>query len=227
MLLKIINFRRKQPRRRSDLRRLLRYLFTPHQSVAGAGARLLGAPQLHKLVLSAMPWSAAGIRDAASQLTQQMDRYCRAARPGQPLPDVWYVHIIVSFPPGATGVLRVPVDPHEHITRWRSPAQNAYRITRDVLEFFGWTQNRPSLFVAHGDRRHVHVHVVAVLPVFNDEDWAVLRLSRRQLDEVAKICAEAFSIPLASRAAHKHHQKWEDLLDWRSREVDEAGLDPG
>ncbi|MFG6443565.1 hypothetical protein [Roseateles sp. LKC17W] len=86
-----------------------------------------------------------------------------------------------------------------------------------MLDFLGWTENRPSLFVAHGDKRHVHVHVVAVLPVFNDEDWAVLHLSRRQLDEVAKICACAFGIPLASRAAHEHHRKWEQLQDWIPR----------
>lgn len=216
MLLKIVNFSRKQPRRRCDLRRLLRYLFSPHQSMAGAGVRLLGPPELHKLVLTAMPWGTE-ICDAASQLTQQMDRYCRAARSGQALPAVWYTHIIISFPPAATKALREPVDPHDHIPRWKSPAQNAYRLARDVLDFLGWTENRPTLFVAHGDKRHLHVHVVAVLPVFNDEDWAVLRLSRRQLDEVAKICASAFGIPLASRAAHQHHRKWEQLQDWNPR----------
>lgn len=216
MLLKIINHSRKQARRPSDLRRLLRYLLTPQASLEGPTSRLLGPPFLSKLALSHMPWGAE-VNAAAEQLTRQMIRYCRAARVGQPMPDVWYVHAIVSFSPAASPVLKTPVDPHQHVPRWASTAQNSYRIARDVLDFTGWTLNRPTVMVAHADRRHIHVHVVAVIPVWNDEDWGILRMSRRQLNEVAKLCAGAYGIPVASQNTDPHHIRWQHLLEVRPR----------
>lgn len=103
------------------------------------------------------------------------------------------------------------MDTHDYIPRWESAAQNAYRIARDVLAFTGWTPNRPTLMVAHADRRHVHVHVVAVIPVLNDEDWDILRMSRRQLNEVAKLCAGAFGVPVGAA----QHLKWKHLPDFQ------------
>ncbi|MDT7837482.1 relaxase/mobilization nuclease domain-containing protein [Aquabacterium sp. OR-4] len=214
MLLKIINHRRKQPRRRADLRRLFRYLFSPQHSMSGKDVRLLGPPQLYKLALTAMPWGDE-VADAAAQLTLQMDRYCRAAKAGAQIPPVWYVHIVISFAPAAARMLREPQDPHRHVPQWASSAQNAYRLARDALDFFGWTPNRPTVMVAHGDKRHIHVHVVAVIPVLNDDDWNVLKNSRKQLHEVAMLCAGAYGIPLAGRAAHAHHRKWGHLVDVR------------
>ncbi|RZI54541.1 MAG: hypothetical protein EOP12_02340 [Pseudomonas sp.] len=208
MLLKIINHRREQRRRRSDLKRLFQYLFSPQRSKQGKGSRLLGPPQLHKLALSAMPWGSE-ISEAASQLASQMDRYCRAARAKQPMPDVWYVHIIVSFAPRATKVLKSPVDLHNGANpKWALTAQNAYRIVRDVLNFFGWTPNRPSVMVAHGDRQHIHVHTVAMIPVLNDCDWDILRMSRRRLNEIAKLCADEYGIPYALRTVRRQHVGW-------------------
>ncbi|RZI60505.1 MAG: hypothetical protein EOP14_00960 [Pseudomonas sp.] len=198
MLLKIINHRRKQPRTPNDLRRLIRYLFSPQRSRHKKNSRLLGPPQLYKLALSNMPWGSE-IDEAASQLTRQMDRYCREVCAKRVIPDVWYVHIIVSFSPTATKVLKVPVDSHHNSNQhWASTAQNAYRIVRDALNFFGWTPNRPSVMVAHGDRQHIHVHTVALIPVLNDSDWSILKNSRRQLNEIAKLCADAYGIPYAS-----------------------------
>ena len=214
MLLKIINHRRAQPRRRADLRRLFRYLFSPQDSLSGSNVRLLGPPQLYKLALTAMPWGTE-VADAATQLTLQMDRYCRAAKAGAKIPPVWYVHIVVSFAPAASRVLKNPPEQPRHVPRWASSAQNAYRVSRDALDFFGWTPNRPTVMVAHGDKRHIHVHVVAVIPTIHDDDWNILKNSRRQMNEIAMLCAGAYGIPRTSRAGRKQHEKWAHLLDFR------------
>jgi len=210
MLIKIMNRRRAKSRKVGDLRRLMRYLFTPKLSAEPMGARLLGPPELHQLLLNDRPWGDE-VDDAAFDLADQLWRYCREARIGQSMPIVWYVHVICSFAPAATESLRSPPDPYPTPARWASTAKNAIRVTSDAMDFLGWTLNRPSVFVVHGDREHIHVHVVAAIPTAGDDDWAILRLSRREINKVAKICAEAFNIPVAPRIATSYYGAWEAI----------------
>lgn len=207
MNLLIKHRKRDQPRGSAALRRQIRYLLSPKASKVPA--RLLGPPYLCKLALSHTPWGDE-INAAADQLTEQMLRYCRAARAGQSFPKDWFVHALVTFRPGATRVLKKPSDPHDYNPPWESAAQNAYRIARDALDYFGWTPNRPTLMVAHADRRHIHVHVIAAIPVLDDEDWDILKVSRRHLNEIAKICAGAYRVPVGAA----QHRKWRHLVDF-------------
>lgn len=211
MLLKIINHKRKQPRRRSDLRRLFRYLFTPQLGAHFEGTRLLAPPELHQLFLVASPWGEE-IAAAADELTAQMDAYCRTACSGRALPDCWFVHIVVAFAPSATDALHEPAF-QSRTGRWGTLASNACSITRDLLDVFGWSPDRPTALVVHGDRRHVHVHVVATVPLLGTgSDWNILRISRTQLNLAAKQCATAFGLPIG-RIAGGQFKFWEQLHD--------------
>jgi hypothetical protein len=212
MILKIVNRRTKRPRRRIDLRRRIQYLFRPQTSLAGPHVRLLGPPDLHRLVLTHHPWGKE-VDLAADELARQMDAYCRAACRGRSIPDVWFVHAIVAFPPAASTTLRSPTDPHGYPARGASQAHNAYRIARDLLSKVGWEPFRPSLFVAHADKKHIHVHVLALIPAIGRSDWDVMQFSRVRLNEYAKIAAVAFQVPQAGRTARERLRSWQQLLE--------------
>ncbi|MGJ7579819.1 hypothetical protein ACSFA3_06520 [Variovorax sp. RHLX14] len=82
-----------------------------------------------------------------------------------------------------------------------SHSTNAIRVAKDALDFLGWSDSQPSLFVVHGDRKHVHVHAVIAIPVYGGGTWDVLRFSRQQLHEIAKFATEAFDLPTRTRDA--------------------------
>lgn len=215
MLIKISNRRRLQPRGPADLRRLLRYLFKPKMTWDSPDehrpARHLGPPLLHRLITSDMPWGASADK-AADDLTEQMVRYCQAARAGKPEIDPWYVHIIVSFSPKTTPDLAAPPDPHKVPRKANSIARNALRLTFDALDFLGWGQTQPGVFVVHGDRQHVHVHAVIVLPVKGGDFWDVMRFSRREINQIARICSDAFELTTTrGDTARKHQKRWAAL----------------
>lgn len=212
MLIKIVHKRRKAPRRPADLRRLLRYLFTPKLSrdPLPSPPRLLGPPVLHRLVTSALPWGP-GVEQAAADLTEQMVDYCRDARAGLDMPGTWYVHMIVSFSPKAAPALRNPPDGRPVPPSNRSQSANALRVVFDVLDCLGWHPLQPGVFVCHGDRRHIHVHAVIVRPVEGGGLWDIMRMSRKRLWEIAQIGTDAFGLPGAGRTAAQHQGRWLDF----------------
>ena len=209
MLIKIINFSRKSPRLPRDLRRLIRYLLTPKFSWTShrTPPRLLGAPVLRHLLLNSDPWGV-GVDESADDITNQFLRYCRFACEGRSIPDVWYVHIILSFAPAATPTLRYPTDPHISPPKRLSIAQSAVRIAEDALDALGWSKHQPAFLCVHGDRSHIHVHAVVAIPfvvpvewdIQRDIQWDILRLSRVDINELAKACADTFRLPLAKSA---------------------------
>lgn len=208
MILKVIQKRRSEPRKRRDLRRLLRYLFNPPASDADGQSRLVAPPKLHKLVLVSRPWGP-GIRKAAEELTRQLDDRCRAACVGKPIPDHWFVHLVVAFAPAAKQALQSPPDKTSKY-RWGSLHKNACGIAGDLLNSVGWTADRPSIFVVHGDKSHIHVHVVALVPTRGGSDWTIGKMPRGQQNTAAKRCAEAFNLPVGGEIRPG------ELLWWRS-----------
>jgi hypothetical protein len=158
-----------------------------------------------------MPWGP-GIDETADDLTNQMVRYCQSARVGKHMPDPWYVHIMLSFSPKATPALMAPPDKHAVPAKARSMTGNAIRLAFDALDFLGWGGTQPGVFVVHGDRRHIHVHAVIVLPVKDGDVWDVLRFSRRQVNEIAQICSDAFELPGGrTSTAREHLRRWMSL----------------
>jgi hypothetical protein len=198
MLIKIINFSRKSPRKSRDLRRLIRYLLTPKLSQTShrTPPRLLGPPVLRHLLLNSKPWGV-GVDESADDITNQLLRYCRYACEGRSIPDVWYVHIILSFAPAATPTLRRPTDAHTSPPKKLSIAQSAIRIAEDALDALGWSKHQPAFLCVHGDRSHIHVHAVIATPFVVPIEWDILRLSRVDINELAKACADTFQLPLA------------------------------
>lgn len=198
MLIKIVNFRRVEPRKPRDLRRLIRYLLNPKHSLTSyvTPPRLLGPPVLRHLLLNSDPWGA-GVDESADDITAQFVRYCRFACQGRPLPDVWYVQIILSFAPAATPNLKHPIDPHTSPPKKLSIAQSAIRIVEDALDALGLSKHQPVFLCAHGDRSHIHVHAIVATPFVVPIDWDILSLSRVHINEIAKACADTFQLALA------------------------------
>jgi hypothetical protein len=225
LLIKIINFQRKSPRRPADLRRLFGYLFTPQMAAEPDLNRLLGPPELNHLVLTHRPWGDE-LDHAADDLANQIDYYTREAGvcqrecAGQPgckglkaclgtkRPAGWYTHIVFSFAPLAAPDLRSPPDAHKTPRRNASPAANAIRISKDALDFMGWSETQPALFVVHGDKAHIHVHVVTTTPVFGGGAWDVFRFSRQQLFEIARICTDAFGLSTGTPMLRGYYRRW-------------------
>jgi len=228
LLIKVINFKRKSPRRPADLRRLFGYLFTPQMADEPDLNRLLGPPELTHLVLAHRPWGDE-LAQAADNLANQIDWYtresgvCQRECAGQPgckgiksclgtkRPPNWYTHIIFSFAPMATPDLLQPPDTHETPLRNLSPSANAIRIAKDALDFMGWSETQPAVFVVHRDRAHIHVHVVTTVPVFGGGVWDVFRSSRQQLFEIAKLCTEAFGLSTETPRIQRYYRTWDRI----------------
>lgn len=211
LLIKIINSSRNSPRRVTDLRRLITYLFTPQLSDDPLGNRLLGPAELDHLVTHHTTCNDE-LSVMVDDLAMQFDWYTREAgicqrncsRPtecrglkhclGNVRPASWYAHLIFAFSPTSTDHLRSPPDQHRTPPRSASKSANAIRIARDALDLLGWSGTQPALFVVHGDKRHIHVHAVVATTVFDGGTWDAFRFSRRQLFEIAAICAETFQL---------------------------------
>lgn len=211
MLIKLIHRRAMEPKRPKDLRRLLNYLFTPKLSRTPLPTppRLLGPPIVENLIQQHLPWGAS-VDLAAADLTQQMVTFTRNALQGQPFPHLWYAHIVMSFAPGASDLLTQPID--DRPGKMRTQAGNAMRIGYDVLDAFGWTPTlRPGVHVVHGDRRHIHIHSVIVLPSPTGVIWDIYRVGRRQFIDYGEACRQGYGLPKTSRTAARHHVRWSKL----------------
>lgn len=222
MFLKVINFRRKEPREKVDLTRLLKYLFhikpLPRSGattdVKSEKSRLLGPPLLFHLVMTE---SARGehIDDLAFDLSTQMHSYALEACVGRPLPNTWYTHIVMSFHTRDGVKLDAPQDRLKHRNPYLSRSMNAMRICIDLLKTFGCSMTQPALLVAHSDRRHIHVHAVVLLPVKGGSDWDILKHSRSFLYEWALINTKTFELTRPSKKVLDRNSDmkrlWEDL----------------
>ena len=79
MYVKIVNHEREEsPRRRADLRRLFRYLFTPQSIMEADGGRLLGPPELLNVLVCEFP-SGPAIERVADDLAEQFHAYTQEA----------------------------------------------------------------------------------------------------------------------------------------------------
>ncbi len=213
MLIKVINEKRKSPRSRRDLRRLLLYLFEPKSDTDSPDARLLGPPELHHLLTSYRPW---GLETylAAAELTLQFEEYCKQATVGRAMPDNWFAHVVFSFAPWTSENLRSPADNFKTPFRHLSQSKNAVRIAKDALDFLGWSSERPAIFVTHGDRHHIHVHGVFPVVGHNGPDWDINDHSKENdplLFEAGKLCTEAFSLNLSTSKLRKYYKKFGTL----------------
>jgi hypothetical protein len=211
MLIKIIKFDRLAPRTRNDLRRLLRYLFEPKMLDKSGDDRLLGPPELHHLTTSWRPWGSEA-KQAATDLAIQFEVYCKEACIGKQMPFDWYAHLLFSFAPQSSDDLRSPADPHMSPMRKLSQSKNAIRIAKDVMDNMGWYDTQPTLFVCHGDKAHIHVHVVVSTLVYDDFPWEITKYAafeeQAQLFEWASIGADVFKLDVSTPRLKAYYKKW-------------------
>ena len=213
MLIKVINVARRSPRTRGDLRRLFKYLFEPKALEDSADDRLLGPPELHHLITNFRPWGAESY-EAAHELALQMEDYCKLSTVGRELPENWFAHLIFSFAPWTSDNLRSPADDFKSPKRHMSQAKNATRIAKDALDFLGWSDEFPSLFVTHGDRDHVHVHAVFPTVGHDGRSWPITNpdeYDEQVFMETAKICAETFQLSLSTAKLKAYYKRWGSL----------------
>ena len=106
MYVKIVNHEREEsPRRRADLRRLFRYLFTPQLIMKADGGRLLGPPELMNVLVCEFP-SGPAIERVADDLAEQFYAYTQEAlvcQNGWSLlhPLFQYAHQVYEWPFGS------------------------------------------------------------------------------------------------------------------------------
>lgn len=223
MFVKIINFRRIEPRKKTDLTRLLLYLFKvkddPQKATLlnnqAVASRLLGPPLLLHLVMTHQAWGD-HVEDLAHDLSSQMHRYALAACVNCDLPHTWYTHIVLSFHRLDGVKLEAPQDRLKHRNSYKSRSMNAMRICIDMLKALGCSLTQPMVLVAHADRRHIHVHAVVILPVKDGTQWDVLNFSRNFLYEIALINKKTFELTQPSKRMLARNVKikklWEDLV---------------
>jgi hypothetical protein len=213
MIIKLMIRKSTTRKRPKDLRRLLRYLFTPQLSRTPLPSppRLLGPPQVHSLIQRHLPWGLS-MELAADDLANQMAMHSRHAFRSQIFPAVWYAHIVMSFAPAASELLSNPVDDRPYPPKTRTQAGNALRICYDALDSLGWDPHiRPSVHVVHGDRRHIHVHSVIALASFRGVVWEIHRVGRRVMIDYGEACRQGFQLPKVGKTAALHLRRWADF----------------
>lgn len=228
MLIKVIRFKRKTPRRTTQLRRLLKYLLTP-KLIESTGGRLMGPPQFDHLVVTKTPWGDV-LEHFVTDIVEQFDFYAREAGVcqkscakaslgckglgsciGRDRPNDWYVHIIFSFSPEDKSALRSPPDPHNIPAKRASSTSNLIRIAKDALDFLGWDQVQPAVFVAHSDKEHPHVHAVIATALFPDGYWDVFKFQRSQMLEISNLASDAFNLTKVTLKPRVYQSKWEKI----------------
>lgn len=213
MLIKVINEKRQKPRTRRDLRRLLKYLFDPKALDDSADDRLLGPPELHHLITNFLPWGTETY-EAANEVALQFEDYYKLATMGCEPSENWFAHIVFSFAPWTSDNLRSPADDFKSPKRHMSQAKNAIRIAKDSLDFLGWSDQCPSLFVTHSDRQHIHVHGVLTTVGHGGRSWPITdpaEYDEALFFEAAKICAEAFQLSLSTAKLKAYYKRWGSL----------------
>jgi hypothetical protein len=177
-----------------NLRRLFRYLVQPKTTDPEyfAGERVLWAPVAYGLVQHVLPF-AVNAAQWAKSLAQQLIQFTKRARGGAQLPKHVALHLCLSFPAddapalGRTAKIR---------------AKRMRQIVRAALRLAA-LEGRPYVVVAHGDRPHLHAHVVVALVNYAGVLWKDSQ-SKLRFSEIAATLERRFRLrrtPHPSRSA--------------------------
>lgn len=168
-----------EPQRARDVLRTLLYLLTPQATRAAGrrstGERLLGPPVFAGLLSTVQPWGET-VKEAAEDLTLQLERFCLSARGSRGLPFSWVTQTVVSFSAADSRVL------HQRACRdgtTGSKVAFAVDVAEDMLERLGAGRSLRKMHVVHGDTAHLHVHSVICQVDEGGELWDWEGTSRR------------------------------------------------
>lgn len=224
MFVKVIHFKRKKPRGKKDLRRLIDYLLSPKidpnkgkfikvenndnsEIDYSEHQRLLGPPK-GRNILSLFPRPATEIEDYAHDICNQMFDYVKdkAVEHSVGMPEDWYTHYILSFHPNDRSRFKKHGEVAETDTL-KTPIKKLFFIADWYLTQLGLSEDHRVLYVAHGDRKHWHVHAIIALPnSLIEAKKGLLHLSRQRLRQVAMACTDKFQLTKPSPKLIKKHE---------------------
>ncbi len=206
MMIKVMSYTAMEPQRPGDLARLLRYMLDAKVGApeVDAALRLAGPPFVRRLVQRALPWGADS-RLAADDLAHQMFQHIRAGCEGEALPRQVYSHVVLSFSPRLSR--KAVLDPKVHPGLGRhSVFAKSLRIVLDALENLGVGKHFPLIAVMHGDRSHLHGHVVVAHHVAGSPPCRIHARNSSTLRFIARNLAQAHGLPSASSTLGTKHK---------------------
>lgn len=206
MMIKIMSYTAAPPQKPGDLARLLRYMLDAKAGAPEVDAvlRLAGPPFVRRLIQRALPWGADS-RLTADDLAPQMFEHIRAGCEGRELPRQVYSHVVLSFSPRLSR--KAALDPKVRPGLGRhSVFAKALRIVLDALENIGIGEHFPMVAVMHGDRSHLHSHVVVAHHVAGSPSCRIHSRNPSTLRSIARNLAQAHGLPMASSTLGNKHK---------------------
>jgi hypothetical protein len=171
VIFKRLPYEAREPQRARDVLSTLLYLLTPQATGAAGrrrtGERLLGPPVFAGLFSSVQPWGET-VKEAAEDLTLQLERFCLSARGSIGLPYSWVTQTVVSFSAADSR------DLHQRACRDGNSGSKlafAVDVAEDMLDRLGAKQALRKMHVVHGDTDHLHVHSVICQVDESGEFW--------------------------------------------------------
>jgi hypothetical protein len=168
-----------EPQRPRDVLSTLLYLLTPQATAAAGrratGERLLGPPVFAGLLSSVQPWGET-VKEAAEDLTLQLERFCLRARGSRGLPFCWVAQTVVSFSAADSRIL------HQRSCRDGTTGSKlafAVDVAEDMLDRLGAGGALRKMHVVHADTAHLHVHSIICQIDDGGEFWDLEAVSPR------------------------------------------------
>lgn len=208
MIIKIMPYMAVDPQRPGDLARLLRYLLAPKASESDVApfVRLAGPPYVRRLIQRHLPWGKSD-REAANDLAHQVFDHIRAGWSGPgPLPRHVYSHVLISYSPNLDRRSRLDPAVKTSIGS-RSIHSRSVHIALDTLENLGVGEHFPMIVVPHGDRHHLHVHIVVALHVGGSPPCRLPGRNSSTLRSIARAVTTAYRLPRASKLLQERHRE--------------------
>ena len=209
MMIKVMRYFAKEPQRPRDLARLLRYLFAARSGdeEVDAFVRLAGPPFVRRLIQRCIPWGT-DVGNAADDLAHQMFAHARAGCSDfDLLPRHVYSHVVLSFSPRLRRGVDTKTPRATDAGRTESTYSRSLRIVLDLLENLGVGEHFPMVVVVHGDRRHLHAHVVLGHFVAGSPSCKLHLLNSSTLRSFARQVALVYQLPGASRVLRDRHHR--------------------
>lgn len=206
MMIKVMSYTAMEPQRPGDLARLIRYMLDAKVGAPEVDAvlRLAGPPFVRRLVQRTLPWGADS-RLSADDFAHQMFQHIRAGCQGHELPRQVYSHVVLSFSPRLSR--KAVLDPKVRPGLGRhSVFAKAIRVVLDALENLGVGEHFPLIVVMHGDRSHLHSHVVVAHHVAGSPPCHIHARNPSTLRSIARNLAQAHGLPMASSTLGNKHK---------------------
>lgn len=206
MMIKVMSYTAMEPQRPGDLARLIRYMLDAKVGAPEVDAvlRLAGPPFARRLVQRTLPWGTDS-RLYADDLAHQTFQHIRAGCQGQELPRQVYSHVVLSFSPRLSRRAALDSKVRPGLGR-HSVYAKALRIVLDALENLGVGEHFPLIAVMHGDRSHLHSHVVVAHHVAGSPPCRINARNPSTLRSIARNLALAHGLPMASSTLGNKHK---------------------